>query len=293
MDRTESRARLREILAGERCVGAASVFDPMSARIATELGIDVGLMGGSLASLAVLGAPDLTLITLTELAEQTRRACRAGKLALIVDADHGYGNALNVARTVEELEAAGAAACTIEDTLLPRAHGAASAAQLLSVEEGAGKMRAAVRARGDSGMLVFGRTSAHAIAGVDQAIARFRAYERTGVDALFIPGVKKREDLERLSAATTLPLVLGGAGEKLVDPPLSRGPQGARLHDRTRRLHGHGAGPVRHDEGGPRWRLAQRAARHRARLADGEAHARRGVRRRDQGRPRRIARAVR
>lgn len=218
MDRTESRARLREILAGERCVGAASVFDPMSARIATELGIDVGLMGGSLASLAVLGAPDLTLITLTELAEQTRRACRAGKLALIVDADHGYGNALNVARTVEELEAAGAAACTIEDTLLPRAHGAASAAQLLSVEEGAGKMRAAVRARGDSGMLVFGRTSAHAIAGVDQAIARFRAYERTGVDALFIPGVKKREDLERLSAATTLPLVLGGAGEKLVDP---------------------------------------------------------------------------
>jgi carboxyvinyl-carboxyphosphonate phosphorylmutase len=212
-----SRARLKEILAGDRAVLASSLFDPMTARIADELGFEVGLMGGSVASLAVLGAPDLIVLTLTELAEQARRVCRAGKLSVIVDADHGYGNALNVMRTVEELQAAGAAACTIEDTLLPRAHGSGPAAQLLTLDEGVGKMKAAVRARGDSGMAVFGRTSAHALAGMDEAIKRFRAYEAAGVDALFIPGTKKREDLDAISAAVKLPIVVGGLDHALDD----------------------------------------------------------------------------
>ncbi|MEP7067938.1 MAG: isocitrate lyase/PEP mutase family protein [Usitatibacter sp.] len=139
---------------------ASSLFDPMSARIADQLGIEVGLMGGSVASLAVLGAPDLIVLTLTELAEQARRACRAGKLCVLVDADHGYGNALNVMRAVEELDAAGAAGITIEDTLLPRAFGSSGAPQPLSLEEGVRKMRAAVRARGTFDMAIFGRTTA-------------------------------------------------------------------------------------------------------------------------------------
>jgi carboxyvinyl-carboxyphosphonate phosphorylmutase len=211
------RAKLRELLAGERCVQASSLFDPMSARIADELGIEVGLMGGSVASLAVLGAPDLMVLTLTELAEQARRVCRAGNLCVLVDADHGYGNALNVMRTVEELQAAGAAGCSIEDTLLPRAYGASNAPQLLSLEEGVGKMKAAVRARGDSGMAIFGRTSAHAITGVEDAIKRFKAYEQAGVDALFLPGIKKREDLDQISAAVKLPLITAGVGEQASD----------------------------------------------------------------------------
>jgi carboxyvinyl-carboxyphosphonate phosphorylmutase len=211
------RAKLRELLAGERCVQASSLFDPMSARIADELGIEVGLMGGSVASLAVLGAPDLIVLTLTELAEQARRVCRAGNLCVLVDADHGYGNALNVMRTVEELQAAGAAGCSIEDTLLPRAYGASNAPQLLSLEEGVGKMKAAVRARGDSGMAIFGRTSAHAITGVEDAIKRFKAYEQAGVDALFLPGIKKREDLDQISAAVKLPLITAGVGEQASD----------------------------------------------------------------------------
>ena len=215
----ESRARLGKILAGDRAVLASSLFDPMTARIADELGIEVGLMGGSVASLAVLGAPDLMLLTLTELAEQARRVCRAGRLCVLVDADHGYGNALNVMRTVEELQAAGVAGCTIEDTLLPRVHGSTHAPQLLSLEEGAGKMKAAVRARGASGMAIFGRTSAHSITSVDDAIRRFRAYEAAGVDALFIPGMKKREDLDAIAAAVRLPIVIGGVGEKLYDEP--------------------------------------------------------------------------
>src|SRR5258706_14060262 len=180
MKNTDSRARLRAILAGARCVKARSLFDPMSARIADDLQIEVGLMGGSLASLAVLGAPDLVLITLTELAEQVRRVTRAGKVCAIIDADHGYGNALNAARTVEELIAARRAGCTLEDTLLPRAFGSPAKAQLTSLEEGVGKMKAAVAARGDSGLVIFGRTSAASITGVDDALARLRAYQQTG-----------------------------------------------------------------------------------------------------------------
>ena len=218
MTRTERRrARLKEILVGERAVQASSLFDPMSARIADELGIEVGLMGGSVASLAVLGAPDVIVLTLTELAEQARRVCRAGKLCVLVDADHGYGNALNVMRAVEELDAAGAAGITIEDTLLPRAFGSSAAPQLLSLEEGVGKMKAAVRARGASGMAIFGRTSAHSAIGVQDAIRRFKAYEAAGVDALFIPGMKKRDDLDAIAAAVSLPIVIGGVGEKLYD----------------------------------------------------------------------------
>jgi oxaloacetate decarboxylase len=115
----ERRDDLRKILSGMRCVRPGSVYDAISVRIAEDLGFEVGMFGGSVASLAVLGDPDIALITLTELAEQMRRMSRAGTLPVLVDADHGYGNAMNVWRTVGELEMAGAAGLTIEDTLLP------------------------------------------------------------------------------------------------------------------------------------------------------------------------------
>ncbi len=157
---TERRQRFRAILEGKDCFHPASVFDPLSARIAEDLGFELGMFAGSVASLAVLGAPDQTLITLTEFAEQAHRICRAAALPLLVDADHGYGNALNVMRTVEELETAGIAALTIEDTALPQAYGAGAAAALISLEEGAGKMQAAVAARRDPHLAIVGRTSA-------------------------------------------------------------------------------------------------------------------------------------
>src|SRR5258708_24018112 len=128
MDWTERRRRFRAICAGTRCVRPASVFDAISARIAEDLGFEIGMFAGSVASLAVLGAPDLIVITLTEFAEQAYRINRAGNLPLLVDADHGYGNPLNAKRTVEELETAGVPALTIEDTVLPRAFGEAGAA---------------------------------------------------------------------------------------------------------------------------------------------------------------------
>ena len=210
------RENLRAILSGSACIRPGSVYDAISIRIAEDLGFEVGMFGGSVASLAVLGDPDITLITLTELADQMRRMSRAAALPVLVDADHGYGNALNVRRTVEELEAAGAAGLTIEDTLLPQAFGQART-QLISLEEGVGKMKAALDARGDPSLVIIGRTGAASVTSVDDAIVRAKAYQATGVDALFFTGVKTRADLEAIAAATTLPVVLGGPTEEMAD----------------------------------------------------------------------------
>lgn len=208
------REALRSILNGSGCIRPGSVYDATSIRIAEDLGFEVGMFGGSVASLAVLGDPDTALITLTELCEQMRRMSRAAALPVLVDADHGYGNALNVRRTVQELEAAGAAGLTIEDTLLPQAFGQAKT-QLISREEGVGKMKAALDGRSDPSLVIIGRTGAVSISGLDDAIARAKAYEATGVDALFFTGIKDRGELEAVSAATRLPIVLGGAPESM------------------------------------------------------------------------------
>jgi carboxyvinyl-carboxyphosphonate phosphorylmutase len=210
------RDALRSILSGSTCIRPGSVYDAISIRIAEDLGFELGMFGGSVASLAVLGDPDIALITLTELAEQMRRMSRAAALPVLVDADHGYGNALNVRRTVQELETAGAAGLTIEDTLLPQAYGQVRT-QLISLEEGVGKMKAALDGRGDPSLVIAARTGAASISGVEDAIARARAYEATGVDALFFTGLKTRAELEAIAGATTLPIVLGGFPEEAID----------------------------------------------------------------------------
>jgi carboxyvinyl-carboxyphosphonate phosphorylmutase len=208
------REKLRAILWGSSCIRPGSVYDAISIRIAEDLGFEIGMFGGSVASLAVLGDPDVALITLTELAEQMRRMSRAAALPVLVDADHGYGNALNVRRTVQELEAAGAAGLTIEDTLLPPAFGEPRT-QLIPLEEGVGKMKAALDGRSDPSLVVMGRTGAASITSLDDAIARARAYEAAGVDALFFTGIKSRAELAAIAAVTRLPIVLGGATEEL------------------------------------------------------------------------------
>ena len=217
----------------------ASVYDAISMRIADDLGFEVGMFGGSVASLAILGDPDIALITLTELAEQVRRMTRAAALPVLVDADHGYGNALNVRRTVQELEAAGAAGLTIEDTLLPQAFGEAQP-QLISLAEGLGKINAALDARSDPSLVIVGRTGALAITSLDDAIERAQAYEAAGVDALFFTGVKTRPQLDAIAAATTLPIVLGspsrgdhrlGLSRRAPGPDRGAGPRADRGGD--------------------------------------------------------------
>jgi oxaloacetate decarboxylase len=206
---TDRRERFRALLAGEHCLHPGSVFDPISARIAEELGFEVGMFAGSIASFTVLGAPDLIVLTLSEFAAQAYRINRAGKLPLLVDADHGYGNALNVMRTVQELETAGVAAMCIEDTLLPKTYGEKQPG-LISLEEGVGKMRAAVAAREDPSFVIVGRTSAAAMTGTEDVVRRAKAYEAAGVDALFFAGGVTREQLEAIYSAVKLPLMMGG-----------------------------------------------------------------------------------
>jgi len=213
---TDRRRRFRAILAGDRCYHPGSVFDPISARIAEDLGFEIGMFAGSTASLTVLGAPDLIVLTLSEFAAQAYRINRAGNLPLMVDADHGYGNALNVKRTVEELETAGICGMSIEDTELPTPHGTTKP-RLISIAEGVGKMKAALAGRQDPTLAIAGRTSAISIAGLDDAIARGQAYEAVGVDALFFVGIKTRAELDAISAATKLPLIMGGVSGDLAD----------------------------------------------------------------------------
>jgi carboxyvinyl-carboxyphosphonate phosphorylmutase len=213
---TERRERYRAVLAGDACIHPGSVFDPISARIAEDLGFEVGMFAGSIASYTVLGAPDLIVLTLSEFAAQAVRINRAGGLPLMVDADHGYGNALSVMRTVQELETAGVAALTIEDTRLPRGYGETKPT-LVSLEEGVGKMRAALAGRQDPALCVIGRTSAPSLTGTEDAIARARAYEAVGVDALFFAGGMTRAQLDAIAEAVRVPLLLGGMSGELAD----------------------------------------------------------------------------
>ncbi|MEM7751579.1 MAG: isocitrate lyase/phosphoenolpyruvate mutase family protein [Pseudomonadota bacterium] len=214
---SERRQKFRAILSGDRCVHPGSVHDAISGRIAQHVGYELGMLGGSSAALAAIGSPDLIVLTLTEFADQCLRINRACELPMMVDADHGYGNALNVMRTVEELNTAGVSGLSIEDTNLPATFGSAGKAEILSLEEGLGKMRAAVAARKDPDLVIAARTSAVAISGVDDAVARVKAYQETGVDAIFLVGVKTRAEFDAVSEAVKLPIIMGGTTPELDD----------------------------------------------------------------------------
>lgn len=213
----ERRVRYRALLEQPECRFAADVFDPMSARMAAGLGFKVGMLAGSVASMAILGAPDLCLIAISELAALVRRICRASDLPIMVDADHGYGNALNVMRTVEELETAGLAALTIEDILLPPPFDGSDKA-LISPEEGERKIKAAVSARCDDKLVVIARTAAASISGIDDAVARAVRYADAGADALFFSGIRSEDQLAAVRERLKLPILLGAVPSALSDP---------------------------------------------------------------------------
>jgi carboxyvinyl-carboxyphosphonate phosphorylmutase len=215
MKATEQRRRLRILLAEDACIRPASVPDPLSARAAEELGFELIFLAGSDAALAVLGAPDLTLLTMTEFAEQARRIARAVDRPLLVDGDHGYGNALNVRRMVQELEAAGVAGTTIEDTALPAGFG--ETARLIGIPEALGKLRAAIGARDDPQFVIAGRTNAALCADEADSIARVVAFADAGADAVFVAGLRTRAHLQAVSAAVALPLIIPDPVEALSD----------------------------------------------------------------------------
>ncbi|MFN7085016.1 MAG: oxaloacetate decarboxylase [Burkholderiales bacterium] len=212
MNHNEQRNRLRAILSGSRCLSPASVFDPLSARVAEAVGYEIGMLAGSVASNTTLAAPDLIVLTLTEFAEQIRRIMRASRLSLLVDADHGYGNALNVMRTVEELEHAGVSALSIEDTALPIRFGQAEGRdELIGPAEMVGKLKAAVAARRDPSLIIAGRTAALKVEDTARTVERVKAYAATGVDAIFIIGVESLEQVKAVHEAAKLPVIVGSA----------------------------------------------------------------------------------
>ncbi len=200
------RLAFRALLKSDSCYHTASVFDPMSARIANDLGFEMGILGGSVASLQVLAAPDFALITLSEFVEQATRIGRVARLPIIADADHGYGNALNVMRTITELERAGVAALTIEDTVLPAGYGRKST-DLVSVEEGIGKIKGALEARIDEALSIFARTNATELS-TAEVISRTKAYEAAGADGICMVGIRNFDHLEEITQHLTVPVML-------------------------------------------------------------------------------------
>jgi len=233
MTLTERRQRLRALFREPKCLSPASVFDPLSARVAQSVGYEVGMLAGSVASNTTLAAPDLIVLTLTEFADQVRRMMRASTLSLIVDADHGYGNALNVMRTVEELEHAGVSALSIEDTVLPTPFGQKEGQeQLISTAEMVGKLKGAVRARQDPSLIIAGRTSALRSEGTEKTVERAKAYAATGVDAIFLVGLATIDQIKAVYEAVRLPIIVGSA-------PASLKREGLAVHGARILLQGH------------------------------------------------------
>jgi carboxyvinyl-carboxyphosphonate phosphorylmutase len=212
-----SPSALRAALNGERCISPASVYDALSARVAEAAGATVGMLAGSVASAVAIGAPDIVVLTATELATEVRRITRASNLSLMVDADHGFGNALNVMRTVEELEHAGAAGLSIEDTDLPQPFGT-TGATYIGIAEMQGKLRASVAARRNPDLVIAGRSGAIKGESLQAVCERVKAYTDTGVDAIFLVGPAKLEELDALRKATTLPFILGQSPESWAAP---------------------------------------------------------------------------
>jgi carboxyvinyl-carboxyphosphonate phosphorylmutase len=206
---TQQACAIREVLTDSICHTPATVFDAVSARIATEVGFRTGILAGSIASHVQLAAPDWIVLTLSELAQCVRTICRASPISLVVDADHGFGNPLNVVRTVEELEHAGAQGITIEDTALPAAFGSHGKEFLISRAEAKAKMRAALHARAKPQTVIVGRTSCLRIEGLEETIYRLQSFEQCGVDALMVIGLQDESQLAAIARATELPLFCG------------------------------------------------------------------------------------
>jgi oxaloacetate decarboxylase len=217
MTPTERRVRFRQALEAAEVVYPAPVFDPVSARIAQMVGYEVGLMAGSVSMATEVCAPTGTgVLTSTELAQQVYRISRASDLSLVVVAEHGYGNALNVMRTVESLEDAGAAAIIIEDTA-PLGFRRAREGHMISLDEALGKLRAAVAARRDPTFAIVGRTGRSLVDSIPETIERVKAFEGAGVDAIHLSGATTREAIAAVHAETPLPLFVSRLSRELED----------------------------------------------------------------------------
>ncbi len=216
------RARLRELLTGPRPLMAPGAYDALSARLVEQAGFDAVYMTGFGTTASLIGRPDVGLLSAAEMVDNARRIVAAVDVPVIADADTGYGNAINVVRTVQLYEQAGVAGIQLEDQVMPKRCGHMSGKVLVGADEMAGKVRAAVAARRDPDLVVIARTDAVAVTGVDDALERARAYADAGADLLFVEAPTTEADVEKVAAALdgVAPLVFNWA-EGGRTPPLS------------------------------------------------------------------------
>ncbi len=215
-------ATLRELLAGPEPVLAPGAYDALSARLVERAGFAAVYMTGFGASASLLGRPDVGLLSFAEMAGHARRLAQAVSVPLIADADDGYGNPLNVMRTVREYAAAGVAALHIEDQVAPKRCGHMDGKDVIDASEMVEKVRAAGEARGDA--LIIARTDARAVEGLDAALERARRYREAGADLLFVEAPETEAEIEAVAAAfPDVPLVFNWVdGGKTPQLPVDR-----------------------------------------------------------------------
>jgi 2,3-dimethylmalate lyase len=212
--------RIREAVAQDTVL-MPGVYDALTARIAAQVGFEVVFISGYSVSAARLGEPDFGFLTQSEIAEAARTVCRVSRAPVIVDADTGYGNPLNVMRTVRDLQDAGAAGAFLEDQVWPKKCGHMAGKRVVETAEHAAKLRAARDAAGERDLFIVARTDARQPLGLEAAMERCLAYKEAGADALFVEAPESVEELERIADALPGPLVANMI-ERGVTPHLSR-----------------------------------------------------------------------
>ena len=206
----EQRARLRDLLAGPEMIVAPFVFDCLQAKLAAAAGFDAVYMTG-FGTAAARGYPDLGLLTMSEMIANARAISNSVNVPVICDADTGYGNPLNVWRTVREYEDAGAAALHIEDQVFPKRCGFLAGKQVIKQEDMVPKVRAACDARRDRNLVIIARTDALQPNGWDDVVLRARTYRAAGADLIFVDGIKTLDDLKHYAEKLgDLPLIYNG-----------------------------------------------------------------------------------
>lgn len=200
-------ARLREMIGERGLIMAPGAYDAWSARLVENAGFEAVYMTGYGVSASVLGYPDIGLIGFHEMVEMARNMAEAIRAPLIADADNGYGNTLNVVRTVREYEKAGVAAIQLEDQVLPKRCGHMEGKQLVSESDMAAKIRAALYARQDPDTVIIARTDARAVNGLDDALSRAKSYAAAGADVIFVEAPQTAEEVRKIAEAVGAPLL--------------------------------------------------------------------------------------
>ena len=223
-----ARERFRRVISRPECTLAANIFDPLSARIAHMLDYEVCFLSGSVGKVANLGVPDIVMTNMSDLVDVCRRITRIADVSLMHDGEDGFGNAVNVVRSVKELEAAGVSAIEIEDAIPPLRFNQENPG-LYSQEEQLGKLEAAVAARTDPMTVIVARTTALTHFPLDEALDRIKAYSQTGVEAIRLAGLRTRAQLEEVHQATPLPLTVLSPPDDMMKDMLFLAANGVRI----------------------------------------------------------------